>query len=70
MAPGFVRDRLFRPFVSSKPDGFGIGACEARQLVQAMGGELQVESREGEGSIFRILLPAAPAMAASWRAAA
>ena len=64
MTPGFVRDRLFRPFVSSKPDGFGIGACEARQLVAAMGGELQVESREGEGSVFRILLPAAPVMAA------
>jgi len=64
MTPGFVRDRLFRPFVSSKPDGFGIGACEARQLVRAMGGELQVESREGEGSVFRILLPPAQVMAA------
>jgi putative PEP-CTERM system histidine kinase len=63
MAPGFVRDRLFRPFVSSKPDGFGIGACEARQLIRAMGGELQVDSREGEGSTFRILLPAEPVMA-------
>jgi signal transduction histidine kinase len=54
---------LFRPFVSSKPDGFGIGACEARQLIRAMGGELQVDSREGEGSTFRILLPAGPVMA-------
>jgi putative PEP-CTERM system histidine kinase len=58
MTPGFVRDRLFRPFVSSKPTGFGIGAFEARQLVHAMGGALDVASREGEGTRFRILLPA------------
>ena len=58
MAPGFVRDQLFRPFVSSKPAGFGIGAFEARQLVHAMGGSLEVVSREGEGTRFRILLPA------------
>ena len=61
MTPGFVRDQLFRPFVSSKPAGFGIGAFEALQLVQAMGGTLDVVSREGEGSRFRVILPAAPA---------
>ncbi|WP_176501083.1 XrtA/PEP-CTERM system histidine kinase PrsK [Sphingomonas sp. HMP9] len=62
MAPGFVRDQLFKPFVSSKPAGFGIGAFEARQLVQAMGGALTVVSREGEGTRFRILLPAVAAL--------
>ncbi|WP_244647199.1 XrtA/PEP-CTERM system histidine kinase PrsK [Sphingomonas sp. CFBP 13728] len=65
MTPGFVRDQLFRPFVSSKPTGFGIGAFEARQLVQAMGGTLEVTSREGQGTRFRILLPAATAMEAA-----
>jgi putative PEP-CTERM system histidine kinase len=62
MTPGFVRDQLFRPFVSSKPAGFGIGAFEARQLVHAMGGALDVVSREGEGTRFRILLPAVAAL--------
>ncbi len=62
MTPGFVRDQLFRPFVSSKPTGFGIGAFEARQLVHAMGGALEVASRENEGTRFRILLPVASAM--------
>ena len=62
MSPAFVRDELFRPFASTKPGGFGIGAFEARQLVAAMGGTLTVASREGEGSCFRIELPAAPAL--------
>jgi putative PEP-CTERM system histidine kinase len=59
MAPAFVRDQLFRPFVSSKPGGFGIGAFEARQLTEAMGGALSVASREGEGTRFRVALPIA-----------
>ena len=59
MASGFVRDQLFRPFVSSKPGGFGIGAFEARQLTEAMGGSLSVASREGEGTRFRVSLPLA-----------
>ncbi|HWK35638.1 XrtA/PEP-CTERM system histidine kinase PrsK, partial [Sphingomonas sp.] len=59
MSPGFVRERLFRPFVSSKPAGFGIGAFEARQLAEGMGGRIEVDSREGEGSTFRVILPAA-----------
>ncbi|MFC3579617.1 XrtA/PEP-CTERM system histidine kinase PrsK [Sphingomonas hylomeconis] len=61
MSPAFVRDRLFKPFVSSKPGGFGIGAFEARQLAEAMGGAVSVTSREGEGSTFRVdLAPARP----------
>lgn len=57
MSPDFVRSRLFKPFVSSKAGGFGIGAFEARELVRAMKGRLEVESREGLGSRFLIRLP-------------
>ena len=61
MSPDFVRTRLFKPFVSSKPGGFGIGAYEARELVRAMHGRLDVESREGLGSRFTVRLPLAAA---------
>lgn len=61
MSPGFVRSRLFKPFTSSKPGGFGLGTFEAQQLAQAMGGRIEVESREGEGTRFRVVLRAAPA---------
>jgi putative PEP-CTERM system histidine kinase len=62
MSPAFLREKLFKPFVSSKPGGFGIGAYEARQLVEAMGGTIDVTSRTGEGSRFRVTLPAAREM--------
>ena len=55
----FVRNRLFQPFASTKPGGFGIGAFEARSLIAAMGGRLSVDSRPGQGTTFTILLPAA-----------
>lgn len=61
MSPEFVRNGLFKPFVSSKNAGFGIGAFEARELVTAMGGRLDVESREGVGTRFAIQLPLAAA---------
>ena len=61
MSPEFIRMRLFKPFNSSKPGGFGIGAFEARELVRAMGGRLDVESREGLGTRFRLRLPLAGA---------
>ena len=57
----FVRNRLFRPFASTKANGFGIGAFEARSLILAMGGRLSVDSHPGEGSTFTIHLPAAQA---------
>lgn len=62
MSAEFVRNGLFKPFVSSKPNGFGIGAFEARELVRAMHGRLDVESREGIGSRFTVRLPLAAAM--------
>jgi putative PEP-CTERM system histidine kinase len=55
----FIRNRLFQPFASTKPDGFGIGAFEARSLITAMGGAISVDSRLGRGTTFTILLPAA-----------
>jgi signal transduction histidine kinase len=61
MSADFVRNRLFKPFVSTKSGGFGIGAFEARELVRAMRGRLDVESREGLGSRFTVRLPLAAA---------
>lgn len=57
MTPDFIRAQLFKPFSSTKQAGFGIGAYEARSLALAMNGRLEVESREGEGSIFTLILP-------------
>ena len=57
MSSDFVRNRLFQPFASTKQSGFGIGAYEARALIVAMGGRIEVESREGAGTRFTIFLP-------------
>lgn len=57
MSPEFVRNHLFRPFQSSKPGGFGIGAYEARELIRRMGGGLEVESRDGLGTRFVLRFP-------------
>jgi putative PEP-CTERM system histidine kinase len=62
MSPSFLREQLFKPFASSKSGGFGIGAFEARQLAEAMGGSVAVESREGQGTTFRVTLAAARAL--------
>lgn len=59
MSPEFVRNGLFKPFVSTKSGGFGIGAFEARELVRAMRGRLDVESRVGLGSRFVVRVPLA-----------
>jgi len=59
MSPRFIAQELFKPFSSTKPGGFGIGAYEAREIARSHGGRLEVESREGVGSTFRIVLPLA-----------
>ncbi len=59
MTADFVRSALFRPFASTKPGGFGIGAHEARTLMTAMGGRIAVASTPGDGSRFTLWLPSA-----------
>jgi signal transduction histidine kinase len=65
MSADFVAGRLFLPFASTKEGGFGIGAHEARALVEAMGGRLDVRSRPGAGSCFTIRLRQAEALSLS-----
>ncbi|MBC7497294.1 MAG: PEP-CTERM system histidine kinase PrsK [Sphingomonadaceae bacterium] len=69
MSPAFVRNQLFKPFRSTKPGGFGIGAYEAREIAHAAGGRLDVVSHEGEGTTFTICLPLAMLIAASTQVA-
>ena len=57
MTPEFVRDELFRPFRTSKAEGSGIGAYQARELVRGAGGDLIVLTRPGAGTTMRLLLP-------------
>jgi len=47
MSKSFIKDELFKPFRSTKDGGYGIGAYEAREIVRAHGGRMQVDSRPG-----------------------
>ncbi len=58
MTPEFIRDRLFKPFQSSKASGMGIGAYESQQYVASLGGRMEVQSTPGAGTRFRVVLPA------------
>ena len=54
----FVRERLFRPFDSTKGlTGMGVGAFESREYVRSLGGDIEVSSTPGLGSLFRIVIP-------------
>ncbi len=57
MSEAFIRDRLFKPFQTTKNTGMGIGAYESFQYVQELGGMVAVRSREGEGTVVTLLLP-------------
>jgi len=57
MTAEFIQDDLFRPFASTKQGGFGIGAYEARELAQALGGDLDVVSVPNRGTTFTFRMP-------------
>jgi two-component system, NtrC family, sensor kinase len=57
--PQKILDKIFQPFFTTKPtgQGTGLGLSLSYDIVKAHGGELKVETKEGEGSIFQILIP-------------
>ena len=57
MSEQFVRQRLFRPFQTTKGSGMGIGAYEAAQYVKEMSGRIEVHSQPGAGTRLRVVLP-------------
>ncbi len=57
MTEEFVRERLFKPFQSTKSNGMGIGAYESLRYVQDLGGRIEVTSELGRGSLFRLIFP-------------
>jgi hypothetical protein len=57
MSEQFVRERLFRPFETTKPSGMGIGAFETAQLAKEMGGSIQADSQPGAGTLIKLILP-------------
>jgi putative PEP-CTERM system histidine kinase len=57
MSPEFLGKSLFRPFQTTKKNGIGIGMFHSKIIVEAHRGRIEVESTEGKGTLFRVLLP-------------
>lgn len=56
--PEHMRDNVFKPFMTSKADGLGVGLSICRTIVEAHGGMLTAESPPGGGAVFRFSVPA------------
>ena len=57
MSAEFVRDRLFKPFETTKQTGMGIGVYESTRYVEALGGRVVIDSTTNVGTTVRVLLP-------------
>lgn len=57
MTEEFIRDKLFKPFESTKAAGMGIGAFESRTYIRLLGGEIDVRSAPSAGTTFCVTLP-------------
>lgn len=61
MDPEFVRNRLFKPFHSTKSSGLGIGTYQCREYARELGGDVEVITNPGSGTTMRVFLPLAEA---------
>lgn len=52
-----LRERIFEPYVTTKPDGSGLGLALSARICQEHGGRLEVDSPPGRGATFRVVLP-------------
>lgn len=54
-----VRSKIFQPFFTTKPvgSGTGLGLAICRSIVNALRGDIEVESEPGKGALFRVVLP-------------
>ena len=59
MTQEFLRDRLFRPFETTKPGGVGLGLATASQIVRFHRGMIHILSQPGGGTMVRVSVPAA-----------
>ena len=57
MSQEFIEKSLFHPFQTTKQNGMGIGLYHSKTIVEAHKGRIEVESEEGKGSTFRVVLP-------------
>jgi putative PEP-CTERM system histidine kinase len=57
MTEEFIRERLFKPFDSTKSAGMGIGVFESREYITELGGALEVTSQPAHGTTFKVVLP-------------
>jgi putative PEP-CTERM system histidine kinase len=57
MSEEFIRERLFKPFESTKSAGMGIGVFESREYINELGGALEVTSQPSSGTTFKVILP-------------
>jgi len=53
----FIERSLFQPFQTTKSQGLGIGLFHTKKIVEAHHGKIEVESEEGVGTTFRVILP-------------
>lgn len=58
--PPAIRQSIFDPYFSTKPDGSGLGLTTSHSIITKHGGRISVESKPGSGAVFHVLLPAAP----------